>query len=60
MKCPICKKTAMQGYLPFCSKKCADIDLNRWLTGDYFISSTVTKEEKPFANGKVPDSKNPP
>jgi endogenous inhibitor of DNA gyrase (YacG/DUF329 family) len=35
--CPICKKQAEQRYLPFCSKRCADVDLNRWLSGSYAI-----------------------
>ena len=35
--CPICKKPAQKGYSPFCSKRCADIDLGRWLDGSYAI-----------------------
>ena len=36
-KCPICGKPAVDQFRPFCSKRCADIDLNRWLTGNYVI-----------------------
>ena len=36
-KCPICGKPAVEEFKPFCSKRCADIDLNRWLTGNYVI-----------------------
>ncbi|WP_207764828.1 DNA gyrase inhibitor YacG [Hyphococcus luteus] len=36
-RCPICKKPAVAGYEPFCSKRCADVDLHRWLTGGYAI-----------------------
>ena len=36
-KCPICGKPAVDQFKPFCSKRCADIDLNRWLTGNYVI-----------------------
>jgi hypothetical protein len=36
-KCPICGKPAVDAFKPFCSKRCADIDLNRWLTGSYVI-----------------------
>ena len=36
-KCPICKKAASEAFRPFCSKRCADVDLNRWLTGAYVI-----------------------
>lgn len=37
MICPICRKETMQKYRPFCSKRCADIDLGRWMTGAYAI-----------------------
>ncbi len=36
-KCAICGKPTVRQYHPFCSKKCADIDLGRWLTGKYAI-----------------------
>ena len=35
--CPICGKPAGEGFKPFCSKRCADIDLGRWLKGGYAI-----------------------
>ena len=35
--CPICGKPAAEAAKPFCSKRCADIDLNRWLKGSYVI-----------------------
>ena len=31
IKCPICKKIAVIPYIPFCSKKCSDLDLIKWL-----------------------------
>lgn len=34
-KCPICKKPATLEMRPFCSKRCADLDLGRWLGGEY-------------------------
>ncbi|WP_413874996.1 DNA gyrase inhibitor YacG [Albidovulum sp.] len=37
MTCPICGKPADPKYRPFCCKRCADIDLGRWLTGAYAI-----------------------
>jgi endogenous inhibitor of DNA gyrase (YacG/DUF329 family) len=40
MPCPICKRDADKSYKPFCSKRCADIDLAKWLVGDYAIAST--------------------
>lgn len=36
-KCPICHKAVQDAYHPFCSKRCADVDLNRWLSGNYAI-----------------------
>jgi endogenous inhibitor of DNA gyrase (YacG/DUF329 family) len=35
--CPICGKPAQPALQPFCSKRCADVDLNRWLSGVYAI-----------------------
>ena len=35
--CPICGKDSVPAYRPFCSKRCADVDLARWLRGDYVI-----------------------
>lgn len=37
MTCPICQKDTEPKYRPFCSKRCADIDLGRWLNGSYAI-----------------------
>jgi uncharacterized protein len=45
-KCPICGKLAEQRYRPFCSRRCADVDLNRWLSGVYAVPA-VEDEEKP-------------
>lgn len=36
-KCPICANPAVSDYAPFCSKRCADVDLHRWLSGGYAI-----------------------
>ena len=36
-KCPICGKPTARATRPFCSKRCADIDLNRWLNGGYLV-----------------------
>ncbi|ARE39276.1 hypothetical protein RGUI_1135 [Rhodovulum sp. P5] len=37
MTCPICKKPSSPDYRPFCSRRCADIDLGKWLSGSYTI-----------------------
>ncbi len=38
MACPICQKEMDQKYRPFCSKRCADIDLGRWFDGTYTLA----------------------
>ncbi|MEM0921773.1 MAG: DNA gyrase inhibitor YacG [Pseudomonadota bacterium] len=35
--CPICGRQTVPDLRPFCSKRCADIDLGRWMTGSYAI-----------------------
>lgn len=35
--CPICGKPAVEAVKPFCSKRCADVDLHRWLGGVYAV-----------------------
>lgn len=46
-KCPICGQTTDLKYKPFCSKRCADVDLNRWLSGVYRIETDETPEDMP-------------
>lgn len=40
MSCPMCQKDSDPKYRPFCSKRCADLDLGKWLKGDYAIPAT--------------------
>jgi endogenous inhibitor of DNA gyrase (YacG/DUF329 family) len=42
--CPICGKPGSERYAPFCSKRCADVDLHRWLKGAYVIPGARTPE----------------
>ena len=49
--CPICDKPKAAGYAPFCSKRCADVDLWRWLGGVYRIPT----DEAPDGDGSPPD-----
>jgi len=40
--CPTCRRhPADPKYKPFCSKRCADVDLQRWFTGGYVIPDSV-------------------
>ena len=43
--CPICGKPADPAIRPFCSKRCADIDLNRWLKGVYAVPVKDDEDE---------------
>lgn len=36
-KCPLCKKEVVAEFRPFCSRKCKNIDLNRWLSNSYVV-----------------------
>tara|TARA_Y100001970_G_scaffold293747_1_gene442838 strand:- start:103 stop:291 length:189 start_codon:yes stop_codon:yes gene_type:complete len=38
IKCPSCKKSSIDPYTPFCSKKCSDIDLMKWLSNEQGIN----------------------
>ena len=45
-KCPICGRPATPDNKPFCSRRCADVDLNRWLNGVYAVPAVETDEEE--------------
>lgn len=45
-KCPVCKAAAADAYRPFCSKRCADVDLHRWLTGGYAIPAVESDDDR--------------
>ena len=38
-KCPICRKPTVEAYRPFCSRRCSDVDLQRWFSGRYAIAT---------------------
>jgi hypothetical protein len=44
-KCPICGKPATEASTPFCSERCRDVDLNRWLSGSYVIPAAKDDDE---------------
>jgi uncharacterized protein len=49
-RCPICSKPATEKYKPFCGKRCADVDLNRWLSDVYAVPANAAdadEDEKP-------------
>ena len=53
-KCPICSRPAVARYRPFCSRRCNQVDLNRWLTGSYAIPAQ--EEDDPDADDAPPTS----
>ncbi len=48
MKCPICAKQSNAQYRPFCSRRCADLDLGNWLNGSYAVP------DEPFEDTEIP------
>jgi uncharacterized protein len=48
LRCPICKKPVKDGVpeFPFCSPRCRTIDLGKWASGGYVVSSPVTDAEE--------------
>jgi len=44
-RCPICGKPADVVLKPFCSKRCADVDLHRWLGGQYAIPTDEAPDD---------------
>jgi len=44
MTCPICSKKTDPKYRPFCSKRCADVDLGRWLSGSYAVPADCPED----------------
>jgi endogenous inhibitor of DNA gyrase (YacG/DUF329 family) len=46
-KCPICARTGVEAFKPFCSKRCADADLLSWLKGGYAIPGAPVTDAEP-------------
>ena len=45
--CPICRRPAAEAYAPFCSRRCADIDLQRWFAGVYAVPAEGEGDKAP-------------
>jgi endogenous inhibitor of DNA gyrase (YacG/DUF329 family) len=52
-KCAICGKPQDAKFKPFCSKRCADVDLQRWFSGKYAIAA----EEEDTPDGETTDER---
>ncbi len=46
MICPICEKPGVAAHKPFCSERCAQVDLGRWLTGSYALPARPQDEDE--------------
>lgn len=57
MTCPICAKAPDPRYRPFCSRRCADIDLGRWLNESYAIPAAESEEKRPGDDDEAPGSR---
>ncbi len=53
--CPICGKPAAGKYAPFCSGRCADLDLGRWLKGGYVIPAGPEEAEAAESPNQAPE-----
>jgi endogenous inhibitor of DNA gyrase (YacG/DUF329 family) len=54
-RCPICRKPVAEQFRPFCSRRCADVDLNRWLSGVYVVPAKPEEDE----DGRLQDEELP-
>jgi endogenous inhibitor of DNA gyrase (YacG/DUF329 family) len=52
MPCPICGKPAHKEHTPFCSSRCATIDLGKWISGDYAVP--VVEDDEPSDDEEPP------
>jgi uncharacterized protein len=62
LHCPICKKAvkSTDADFPFCSGRCRIIDLGKWASGGYVISSPVTDAEEPIREHNPEDPEGEP
>ncbi|MEM6415870.1 MAG: DNA gyrase inhibitor YacG [Pseudomonadota bacterium] len=49
-RCPVCQSPTVVAYTPFCSKRCADIDLHRWLNESYSIPASNEENDQEEAS----------
>ena len=58
--CPVCQKPAVAAHKPFCSPRCQDLDLGKWLNGSYAIPAVEPPDEGDLEEilreaGQLPD-----
>lgn len=55
-RCPICRRETLAEFRPFCSRRCADVDLSRWFGGVYAIPVTDADEDEDGDDPQMPPS----
>lgn len=55
--CPECGKPAARETYPFCSERCKNVDLNRWLSGSYVIPARDDEEDENAPESPSGDAK---
>ncbi len=45
-RCPVCGRPAEPDHRPFCSRRCADVDLQRWFSGAYAVPGAPEEAEQ--------------
>jgi len=56
-RCPICAGPVAERFRPFCSRRCADVDLNRWLSGAYVVPGRDDEDEDGARDDAAPDGR---
>lgn len=59
MSCPMCAKEADAKFRPFCSKRCADLDLAKWLAGSYAIPSAQDDDDETLSEALDEEQRKP-
>ena len=61
LRCPTCRKVVLRSdaEFPFCSERCRLIDLGKWASGGYVISSPLNDPEADEPNCPNPNAKKP-
>lgn len=54
MTCPVCRNATAGEFRPFCSRRCADLDLARWLRGNYRLATDEVPPDAGPGGGETP------
>ena len=58
LRCPICQRPAAAAFRPFCSQRCADVDLGRWFSESYAVpvseDEDTLSEDGPALGRRLP------